>query len=266
MRTWRRSILAAFSLLAVSPLFAYTIYLKDGSTVQAKDKYTLDGDRAVITLPNGTQTFLPAKKIDVARTEQANQNDYGSAVVIDDSHQAPPPSAVTAPKKTISDLIHTKPPEPRPLPPARREARPGSTPPVANASPGSLLKTRAGFLDLATLARRPFAQGDVAGELQQFFRSQGIEEVEIYQGTQSERPMVEVTTNSEGGVFKALAVGANALLRTRDKHPRISGFELLLMTPGKERAGQFVLTPELATELASRHIEVSAFYLNNVQF
>jgi hypothetical protein len=268
MRNLRRSLLtvllALLPLLAVGPLFAYTIFLKDGSSIQSKEKYTINGDRAVITLPNGTQTFVPAKQIDVARTDQANTNDYGSAVVIDESHQAPQAAAPPpAARKTLADLIQNKTAVPRPLPQARRESRGGTG---ASASPGALTKTKAGFLDLATVSRKPFSQLDVTSELQQFFHGQGIEEVEVYQGTQGDRPLVEINTNSEGAVFKALTTSATALLRIRERHPKIESFELLLTTPSKERAGQFVITPQLAADIVSRNVEVSAFYLSNVQF
>ncbi len=264
MRQLRRLTLSLLALLWVGPLFAYTIYLTDGSSIQAKEKYKVVGERAVITLPNGNQTFLPLKQIDVARSDQANTNDYGTAVVID-SHQIPPASAAPPPQQTLTNLIHDKAPAPRELVPARR-TRPGVAPTSATALPGSLAKTKAGFSDLSTLTRRPCSQVDVAAELQQFFHGQGVEEVEIYQGTQSDRPLVEVTTNSEASVFRALAVGATALLHVRESHPRVSGFELLLMTPAKERAGQFVLTPQMAAEIVSRNVEVSSFFLSNVQF
>src|SRR5262249_39547789 len=134
MRNLRRSLFTVLALLTVGPLFAYTIYLKDGSSIQAKEKYTIAGDRAVITLQNGTQTFVPAKQIDVARTEQANVNDYGSAVVIDDSKQAPQAAQPSpAPRKTLADLIQNKAAVPRPLPQARRETRGGT---AAPSSPG----------------------------------------------------------------------------------------------------------------------------------
>jgi hypothetical protein len=267
MRNLRRSLLIVLALLWVGPLFAYTIYLKDGSTIQAKEKYKIVGDRALITLLNGTQTFVATKQLDVARTDQANTNDYGSAVVIDDSRQAPVAATPPPPKKTLADLIQSKGSEPRPLPQVRRDGRTGAPPAsTAAGTAGVLQKTKAGYLDLSTVARKPFAEADVAAELQQFFRGQGVEEVEVFQGTQGDRLLVEVTTNSEGAVFKALAVTATALLHVRDRHPRIAACELLLTTPGKDRAGQFVITPQMATDLVSRNVEVSAFFLNNVQF
>jgi len=77
------------ALAGASPLFAYKVVLKDGSAVVAKEKYRLSGTRAVITLPNGTQTFVEASQIDVAKTEEANRVDYGTAMVIEGSQVKP---------------------------------------------------------------------------------------------------------------------------------------------------------------------------------
>src|SRR4030095_5750086 len=121
--------------------------------------------------------------------------------------------------------------------------------------------------DLGTLGRKPYSHADVTAELQQFFHSQGAEELEIYEGTRADHLMLEITTNSEGSVFKALTTAANALLHIRDLFPnRVAAFELLLTTPERERAGQFVLTPEMATDLVSKKVDVTSFFVKNVQF
>ena len=77
-RVSRPALLALLGLLAAASLLlataAYTIVLKDGSTLVAKEKYTVQNGRAIITLLNGTQTFVPADRIDVKRTEQANRS------------------------------------------------------------------------------------------------------------------------------------------------------------------------------------------------
>jgi len=250
------------ALAAASPLFAYKVVLKDGSAVVAKEKYRLSGTRAVITLPNGTQTFVEASQIDVAKTEEANRVDYGTAMVIEGSQVKPAGPAAAAPKeRTLADLIESRRRQSRDLAAPRREVRRD-----ARQAEGSLGKTRAGYLDLQTLPRRPFAQLDAAAELQQFFRGKGIEEVEVYQGSEPDRPLIEVVASSEAGVFRALAVAANALLRIRDAHPRVGSLELLMATPAKERAGQFVITPQNAADLVAKNVEISAFYLSNVQF
>ncbi len=244
--------------LTAGPLAAYTVVLKDGSTIQAKTKYQLQGDRALITLPNGTQTFVRASQIDVARTEQANKVDYGNAVVLRDPAGAavtPPPAQPRG--KRLSDLIGSEQAVPRELPENRREARRES---------GPVGRTSSGFADLTGLPRKPFSPLDAASELQQFYRAQQVEDVGIYQGTKAGRPLLEITTNSEAAVFRALTVSSNALLHVRRSNPAVEALELLLLTPTKERAGQFVLTPELAAELAAKKVEVAAFFVSNVQF
>ena len=61
--------------------------------------------------------------------------------------------------------------------------------------------------------------------------------------SRGDRPLVQVTTSSEVEVFRGLSTGANALLHIRDRFPnKIGALELLLVTPTRERAGQFVLT------------------------
>jgi len=253
------AVLALVGALLAGPLLGYAVYLKDGSKVVAKEKYRLSGKRAIITLPNGTQTFLDAAQIDVARTEQQNRDDYGTAVVIEGGEAKANGAAPAPPKeRTLADLIESRKTQERELPASRREPK--------REAAGSLLKTKAGYLDLSTLPIKPFAQLDAAAELQQFFRGQGIEEIEIYQGSEPDRPLVEVVANSEAGVFRSLTVAANALLRIRETHPRVGALELLLSTPTKQRAGQFVLTPQMAADLVAKSADVSVFYVNHVQF
>ena len=261
-RFQRLAILAFLALLTAAPLMAagYVIYLKDGSRIAAKEKYKVENGRALITLPNGTQSFVLAGQIDVRRTDEANRDGYGGAVVLPGTPQDVGATGTPQVKdKTLADLISTKTAAPRELPTSRREKN--------EAAPGQLLKTRAGFYDLATLARKPYPHGEVTAALQQFFRGQGLEGVEIYEGTRADRTMLEISTNSEGSVFKALTTAANALLHIRGLHPkRVAAIELLLTTPSRERAGQFVLTPDMATDLISKKVDVTAFFVRNVQF
>ncbi|HEY0514624.1 MAG TPA: hypothetical protein VGH73_22165 [Thermoanaerobaculia bacterium] len=263
MRHPRPATLALFALwflIGASLLLAvasYTIVLKDGATIIAKEKYRIENGRAIITQLNGIQTFVRADQIDVARTEAANRGGYGSAVVLPGSPQdigAPPPQQR---EKTLSDLA--KGAAPRDLPTTHRDK--------GDAASGHLVKTKAGFYDLSTLTRRPYSHAEATAELQQFFRGQGVQDVEIFEGTQGDHPLLEIATNSEGSVFKALTTTANALLHVRDAFPgKVAAFEVVLTTPSRERAGQFVLTPEMATDLISKKVEVTAFYVKNVQF
>ena len=265
---FRRLAVLAFALFVMAhigvPIMAaaagYVIYLKDGSTVAAKEKYRIEKGRAIITLPNGTQSFIPAGNIDVKRTEEANKSGHGSAVVLPGGPPPDPGAAQRGVKdKTLADLIASKVATPRELPTNKRDKN--------EPAPGRLVKTTAGFNDLSTLARKPYPHAEVGGELQQFFRGQGIEEVEIHEGTQGDRVLLEITTNSEGSVFQALTTASNALLHVRGQYPdRVAAFELLFTTPSRERAGQFLLTPDDATDLISKKVDVTYFYVKNVQF
>jgi hypothetical protein len=262
MRHARRrpsALLAVLALLAASPLAAYTVYLKDGSTVMAKEKYRIENGKAIITLLNGTQSFIDARSIDVRRTEEANKTDYGNGAVVLNQPNPAAPAPLPPRKTTISDLIASR-PDVRRAPEVRRDTAREA------AAAGRVGKTRAGFVDFAGLGRKPYTNVDVASDLQQFFRGQGVEEVEIYAGTQADRPLLEITTNSEASVFRALTTAANALLHLRENQKKVGALELLLTTPERGRAGQFVLTPEMAADLVAQKVEVAAFFVHNVQF
>jgi hypothetical protein len=252
------ALLSMTVLLAAGPLAAYTIYLKDGSTVQAKGKYRIEGDRAYIVLPNGTQSFIPAREIDVKKTEAANKADYGgNAVILQEA--APPTDGTKAPppQRRLSDVI------------AKRGAElPGPQRDPVKVTSQDIVKTKSGNLDFTTLPRRAYEPAEIAGEIRQFFLGQGMPEVMIYAGTRPSHPLVQVTVaNVDNSVFKGLAVGANAILHIRDRFPgKVDAFDLLLVTSAGERGGQFVLTPEMASQLVAKKVQLAAFFVENVQF
>jgi hypothetical protein len=255
----RAAVLAAALLLAFAATAAqaaYTIYLKDGSRLVAQKKYVIVGERAVFTAENGTRSFVAAAEIDVARTDEANRQGYGNAEVLREvpTPAAPPPK----PRRSLTDLAARTAPAPPGAPAARREAQ---RPEVASPKTGS------GAVDFMARERRPYPNLEVASELLQLYRGQGVEEVQLFAGTRADRPLVEITTASEASVLQALTASADALLQLRQRHPgKVGALELLMATPARERAGQFVLTPELAAELAAKKVEVTAFFVRNVQF
>jgi hypothetical protein len=263
MRTSRAPVLAVLGLLATAGiLFAasgYLVYLKDGHTIAAKEKYKIEKGKAVITLLNGTQSFISMDQVDVARTDEANRDGYGSAIVLPGSPRDVGPAGRAPKDRTLGDLIKARDVVPRELPATRRDKN--------AAMPGRMVKTKAGFNDLSTLPQKAYPNAEVATELQQSFHGQGFEDVEIFEGTQGDRPLLVLTTNSEGSVFKALSAAANALLRVRDRFPnKVGALELLMAMPSRERAGQFVLTPDQASELAAKKTDLSSFFVRNVQF
>ncbi len=266
MRRTTSALLTVLALLLAAPLAAYTIYFKDGRTLQTKGKHRLVNGVAVVTLLNGTQASFNPQEIDVKRTDEVNKTDLGAAEIIDSGARQAPGAPPPAPKEQrISDLINKNGAGPRNAPQARREASQEG----AATSRASVTKTRAGYPDFSQIARTPtpYAAADVSAELRQFFLGQKAEAADVFQGTQDGRPLIVVTTSSENSVFRALSVGANALLHIRDRFPgKVSGLELLMVTPARERAGQFVLTPEMAEELVAKRVGLVSFFMDNVQF
>lgn len=250
-------LVTALLLLVAGAAQAYIIILKDGSRILARSKYQVVETRAIITLQNGTQTFVAAAQIDVARTDEANRNNYGNALVLrENAREAPAAPAPPTARKSLADLIEKGATAPREREAVRRE-EPGRQLPAG--------KTAAGFVDFAGRSRKPYPNIEAASALQQLYRGHGVEEVQIFEGTQRDRPFVEITTASEASVFRALTASAAALTQLRAQQGnRVAALEILMTTPTRERAGQFVLTPEAAAELTGQRVE--AFFVSNVQF
>ncbi|HEX3127796.1 MAG TPA: hypothetical protein VH394_10730 [Thermoanaerobaculia bacterium] len=252
----RPFLISVLALALAAPLSAYTVYLKDGRTIQTKDKPRIVNGRALVVLLNGTEAAFDAREIDAKRTEEMNKKNLGAAEIIDGGPSGNPsaPAPQTQSSSRLTDL-------------AARGVGPRDAPARRNASSAAPGRTASGAPDFLTTPRNPYPDASVSAELSNFFLGQKVEGVAIYQGTQSGRPLAEITTSSEGSVFKALSVGANAVLHIRDRFPQaVSGLELVMVTPARERAGQFVLTPDMAEDLVAKRVNLVAFYLDNVQF
>ena len=258
-------LVAALSGLVPTAAAAYDVYLKDGSVLDARAKYQVQNGRAIITLRNGgTVTFLALDKIDVARTEAANKVDYGGAKVMNTPTEPTAPPDARRPGG-LGALIARRGPS---LPPPPTVASPRAMAKEGQAlAPLKGAKTAGGFLDLSALPRKPLSNLDISTAAQETFRGQGVTDLKVQAGTRADRVFLEVSTNSEGSVFQALETAAATLLRLRERFPgKVAALELLMASPSGERAGQFVITPELASALAGKKVETSTFFLDNVQF
>lgn len=270
---FRRILLTLALLLWAVPALAYTVYLKDGQQIIAKSEYQVRDGKAYITLVNGTQTQIDLDEIDIEKTRKANAGAaYGSAVILEDgrTEEVPAPPRKEKQEETLSDLIRKGEAGPANAP----ANAPGSAPTGRSASPraeapggSQRTATPAGYVDLLALPRRPADNEALAQTLESAFREGQMQQVKVYQGTQPDRPLVEVTTDSESAVLRALAVGASVLHRMRERYPEdLAGLELLMVTPDRRRGGQFQLTPQQAAALLQREIDPGTFFLENVQF
>jgi len=251
-----------------SPLLAYTIYLKDGSKMVSREPYTVKDEKAYFTLQSGTQTYIALSEIDVERTRKANERDVGTALMVEggEVHEVAIEDVQRNSRRerpTLRDLITSGAAGPSNLPDPPAPDR--STPTGDQGS--DLPRTRAGFVDLSAVERTPFADADVAAKIQELFEHRELQDVEVFQGTASRRPLVEVVTGSEARVFRAIVVASSALLQLQEQSPnQVVGIELLLTTPTGSRAGQFILGVDEARALLTREIDPQAFFLRYVQF
>lgn len=248
------------ALLLGTPVLAYTIVLKDGSTILAREKYRVEGERAIITLQNGTQTFLGVKEIDIARTDQMNRNNYGSAVVLeDDGEVSQQRIAPEPPRKTITDVASSS-RSTLTRPPVRRNSK-------SSRGASNSLRTTTGNLDLSKLPAQDFGDPEIAQLIRSHFASRNISNVQILKGSRSGRLLLAVRTDSEGEVFRTLALAATALELIQQQHPgQVDAIELVMTTSDGGQAGQFLLTREVIRPLLDGDIEVPQFYVKYVQF
>jgi hypothetical protein len=256
----RTSYLAAAVLLflVANAGYGYVVYLKDGSRLEVKGKYEVQGENAILTMPSGTKTSLKLSEIDIERTDEANQDNYGDALVLERGEvKQLSNEPVEAPEKpTLSDMAqqgvqpHLRRPAARPKPRAPVTAR-----------------TREASSDLMDAPRDSYPDLEAASEARQIFHGQGIDDVKVFAGTAPTRMLLEFTTNSEASVFRALETSAVALLQLQEKGAGgVQALELVMVTERRTRGGSFVMTPELATELATKQIEVPQFFLRYVRF
>lgn len=256
-RALRTLLIALAMLLVTAPLVAYTVILKDGTQIIAKEKPRIDGERAIITLPSGTETFLAVEEIDMEATEEYNEMNLGGAILIEGGKATALPSEVETEETTLGDLITSGRAKTRSRAPVKR---PDMTDPSGPA------RSEAGYLDLSSMRRQAFGDLELMSEVRSYFTSQGLE-AQVFRGSQSDRALVELTTGSESAVFKSLEVAARALPQVRERHPnRIAALELVLRTERGSSGGQFVMTADLAAELNDGTTDIPTFFIENVQF
>src|SRR5579864_1195741 len=135
----RLAAVAVLLALCAGPLAAYTVWMKDGSSIVARGPYEVKKGKAIITLINGEQSFIDASQIDAARTAAANQGkDYNTTEL--GTTRVVPGQEVLPPKdKSLTDLIATHRPSTRQLPSAKR---------TSEAAPGQTVRSKASYLDL----------------------------------------------------------------------------------------------------------------------
>ena len=230
------AVLIAFSAEA----FAYVIKLKDGSLIFARTKYTVKGDRAIITLENGTVTALKLEEIDVEGSEKYNKENFGNVVAIDTPDSRKPTPAPEAPQPPrVQDYIRQNKPR-MDLPPSASEkaaSASGAGPSFGTVDP------------------------NLQGAFTRIFDGAGITQYKLtnFRGTTG----VLVTANTEEAVFNALNATARAISDPASRGTPIT-VTVVLTTSSGESAGRLEMTPEQARMLVNGQITAADYFVRNV--
>ncbi len=237
----RKSLsMALFALvLAASPAFAYVIKLKDGSLIFARAKYTVKGEKAIITLENGTVTAMRLDQIDVEGSEQYNKENFGNVVAIDTPDSRKPTAAPnTEAVPRLQDYIREK--KPRMALPSQVEKQ------AADGSGPSFQPVDANLQSAFT----------------KVFDGAGISQYKLtnFRG----KTGLLVTTNTEEQVFNALNAAARALSDPASRGVPIT-IRIILTSSSGEQAGTLDMSPEQARLLVNGQISAADYYVKNVQ-
>ena len=244
--------------LTASPAWSYIVFLKDGAQIQTREKPRIEGDKAILVLLSGTEASYDASEIDFKKTEEVNVIEYGTAKLIEGLNQETRLAKGTRfeEEPSFGDYISGR---NLALPEVRKRE-------VVKTDDGTPI-TLAGFSDLMAFQRSPYPSSEIAEEVLGYLKGQGIERAHVFQGTEANRPLIEIVTPSEASVFQAIKVAAAGLAQIHERFPdQVKAFELVLMTESQDRAGQFLLTPERADLLVSERLTVSQFFLRYVEF
>ncbi len=252
------ALAALLGLLSAGSLAAYTVHLKDGSSIVAKKKYMVQGDKAILVLPSGTETALALAEIDIAKTDAANQDDLGTAIVIENgkatnlTQSAPPPTG----KPTLKELLQQ-----------RAAAQGGFRDAGAVALDASPAPATAQRPQASHSGQAPLRDVPLSTEIRTFIFGRGITSLEVQQGASSRKPRLVFQTSSETQVFRAIQASAGALIEVREKFPgQVEGFELICDGPAGGRGGRFTLTPQLAADLVAGRVDLPTFFVQYVEF
>ncbi len=236
----RKSVLVGLLLflLAAASALGWVIKLKDGSLIFARTKYTVKGDRAIITLENGTVTAMKLDQIDVEASEKYNRENFGNVVAIDTPDSRKPTPAPEAPvQPRIQDYIREKHPR-MALPPNQVEKQAEGSGPS--------------FQPVDANLQTAFAK---------VFEGAGITQYKLTNFRGKTRLLV--TTNTEEAAFNALNAAARALSDPASRGVPTT-IQIVMTTGSGDSGGTLEMSPEQARQLVNGQITAAEFFVRNV--
>ncbi|HEX4440491.1 MAG TPA: hypothetical protein VH854_10505 [Thermoanaerobaculia bacterium] len=230
------SFALAALLLAAAPAFAYVIKLKDGSMIFARTKYTVKGDRAIVTLENGTVTAMKLDQIDVEGSEQYNKDNFGNVIAIDTPDgRKPTPAPDGPPSPRLQDYLKSH--------KSRMEL-------PANGKTADASGPSFGTVD-----------ANLQTAFSQVFDGAGITQYKLtnFRG----KTGLLVTTNTEEQVFNAINAAARAIQNPTSRGSATT-ITIVMTSSSGDSAGTVEMTPEQARQLVNGQISAADFFVRNV--
>ena len=232
-------LLVLVTLLMSSIASAYVIKLKDGSLIFARIKYTVKGDRAIVTLENGTVTAMKLDLIDVEGSDKYNAENFGNVVAIDtpDGRKPTPIASAGPASPRLQDYIKDKHPRMNLPSAAEKSSTEGSGP---------------SFQPVDANLQSAFAK---------IFDGAGITQYKLtnFRG----KTGLLVTANTEEQVFNALSAAARALSDPSSRGVPTT-IKIVLTTSSGEQAGSLEMSPEQARLLVNGQISAADYFVKNV--
>jgi hypothetical protein len=237
----RKSLAMAFLSLLIlsSAALAYVVKLKDGSLIFARIKYTVKGDRAIITLENGTVTAIQLDQIDVEGSEKYNKENFGNVVAIDTPEGRKPTPVGAAPTSPrLQDYIRESKP---------RMGLPSQSDKTAADGSGSSFQQ---------------VDANLQSAFSKIFDGAGISQYKLANFRGKTRLLV--TTNTEEAVLNALSAAARALSDPSSRGVPTT-IQIVMTTSSGEPAGTVEMSPEQSRLLVNGQISAADFFVRNVE-
>jgi hypothetical protein len=243
-------ILTAVAVLLLFPLLAsavYVVVLKDGTRINAREKFKVQGDLALITLPNGTVTQIQVAKIDQPASEKATSMGVADAVPL---APAPVPGAGAA---TGDDR---KGPSLQDLAKQRRLKEQQAKTESGARTPGAAK---------GSASQVPFPDRDIANTFFADLEKAGLSNIGTFQGATKATLRIEMTADREEQVFAAItAVGKRYQELKSSTTSAPERIELSMKTATGENAGSFSVSIDEIAPLMRGEISVQEFFIRNV--
>jgi hypothetical protein len=236
------SMLFALTLAVAIPAFGrYIVVLRDGTQYVAKEKPTVQNNKALVKLENGQVLRLDASLIDVAKSEKTTALGVTGSII-----------------DLTPNVAETKPTNKQPsLSDIRLRSRPGEAPPQATPTPVTPSP-------VAPVSGAGVLPSMVIEKFERAFDNVGIFEKKVTPiGGTGLR--AELTVDTEQRVFNAISAASYLMVRNAGvEGANIQMVELFMKTTTGGSAGRFQMTREDAEALNNRTISQEEYFVRKV--